>query len=134
MKNFTLEERKTLVKNTNAILNFVRQNASPFLREMLILKFKDVPSYKEIMFIIHPGKKGNIEFSRGLNSTEYYLGDEYDSLSVKREREKRHRYNFFEEWDAMFALIENWSYLKKQLMNKVQYDSKISNVLNSFQV
>lgn len=129
---FTDAEQLTLVKNTKAILDFVKTNASPFLRETQYLKFNDDPSHKEIMFIIHPGKNGAIEFSRGYNSSQYYLGDGYDSKSVKEERRKR--YNFFENYKAMFALIENWKYLKKCLMTQVEHDNNVSNVLNNFEV
>ena len=99
MMKFTENEKQTLTKNVKAVLDFVRAEVCPYIRDWQVLKFEDDPTHYPIMFIVNPGKNGTIEFTRGHRSTEYYLGDEYDQPNLCGQR-----YNFWESYDEMFAL------------------------------
>ena len=63
---FTIAEQQLIIKNVKTILEFVRAEVCPFIREFHTFKFNDDPSYKPIMFEISPGKRGALEFTRGL--------------------------------------------------------------------
>lgn len=136
MMNFTENEKQTLTKNVKAVLDFVRAEVCPYIRDRQVLKFEDDPTHYPIMFIVNPGKKGAIEFTRGFNSTEYCLGGDYDDMSVKYDLKEHpgHRHSFWECFDEMFAFIQNWRLLKSKLMEVVAHDKNISNTLNSFAV
>ncbi len=132
MARFTIEERKLLVKNIKTILKYIRTEIAPYLREFQIVKFEDNPSYREIMLIVDPGKDGRIEFTRGHNSTQYFINDEFDSESTKANRRSRH--NFFESYDEMYAFINDWSRIKMILTSRVEKNKSIKNNLENFQV
>ena len=132
MARFTIEERKLLVKNIKSILKYIRTEISPYLREFQIVKFEDNPSYREIMLIVDPGKTGRIEFTRGHNSTQYYINDDFDSMETIRNR--RYRHWFFESYDEMYAFINDWSRIKMILTSRVEKNKSIKNNLENFQV
>ena len=128
---FTEAEKKMLTNNVKAVLDFVCKEACPYIRDQHILYFKDDPTHYPIMFIVKPttNKKGAIEFTRGHRSTEYYLGDEYDQPHLGG-----CRYNFWESDNEMFAFLQNWKELKKQLMEIVDFEKQIGKTLESFTV
>ena len=132
MMNFTDDEKKTMIENVKACLKYVRTNVTPYIRTHYILKFKDDPNHYPIMFIVNPGKTGAIEFTRGYNSTEYFLGDEYDDCIIHDDR--GHRQNFLKCFDEMFAFLKNWPKLKEELLLLVNRDKNIKNVLKNFTV
>jgi hypothetical protein len=132
MARFTIEERKLLIKNINTILKYIRTEISPYLREFQIVKFEDNPSYREIMLIVDPGKDGKIEFTRGYNSTQYFINDEFDSKETISDR--RYRRSFFESFDEMYAFINDWHRIKMILTSEVEKNKSIKNNLENFQV
>jgi hypothetical protein len=132
MACYTKEERELLVKNVKAVLNYVKNEISPFLREFEILKFEDHPRHYPIMFIVDPGKNPEIKFTRGSSSTQYYINDEFDSESTKSNR--RYYRWFFESYPEMHAFLENWQNMKRQLLNKIEANKSIKYNLKNFQV
>ena len=133
--NFTKEEQALLIKNVKTVLKFVRTNVCPYLRSRYYLKFEDDPGHYPIMFIVDPGKKGSIEFTRGHNSIQYFLGDEYDNNRTRLERyQSGRRYNFWECFDEMFAFLQSWTDLKADLLKAVDKGKNIKNTLKSFTV
>lgn len=118
MVSYTKEECELLVKNVKAVLEYVKNEISPFLREFQILEFKDNPKYYPIMFIVDSGKNPELKFTRGFRSTQYYINDEFDSKSTKSNR-KYYRC-FFESYSEMHAFLENWQNIKRQLLDKIE--------------
>ena len=116
MSNYTETEKKMIVDNTKKILAYLKKDICPKLHDNFIVKFEDNPRYYKIMLVIQPN--GKIEFTRGYRSTEFYLDDEYDSNVVKSERSKR--YNFFERYDCMIALLENWKRIKDECKKETE--------------
>lgn len=132
MAYYTKEECELLVKNVKAVLSYVKNEISPFLREFQILKFEDSPRNYPIMFIVDPGKNPELKFTRGSSSTEYYISDEFDSESTKANR--RYCKWFFEAYPEMHAFLENWQNIKKQLLDKIEKNKSIKYNLENFQV
>lgn len=131
--NFTIAEQQLIVKNVNSILEFVREEVCPFIREFRIFKFNDDPSNKPIMFEISPGKQGALEFTRGFDSCQYKLGKKYDPCHWSGEQLQK-RYNLWDCYDVMYAFIENWPRLKKEIMAIVDHDKNVADTLNNFKV
>lgn len=128
MENFTQIEKKQIINNVNKTLEYIATKIQPHLHKMCTIKFYDDPMYKPIMFICYAGKNKAIEFTRGFNSTKYYLG-KYDSQSVIKERESRK--NFFESYSEMFAFLKNWNLIKQELLHQIESERKI---INEFQI
>ena len=131
--NFTTSEQQLIVKNVTSILEFVKKEVCPFIREFRIFKFNDDPTRHPIMFKVFPGKRGTVEFTRGYNFTQYKLGDPYDPYNWSNDELKR-RYDLWKEYDVMYAFIESWPGLKKEIMTVVEHDKNVSDTLNNFTV
>lgn len=132
--NFTNAEKALIVKNVKSILDYIRNDIAPHLHEFQIIKFKfsEAEHVVPAMIIIEPGKNSNIEFTLGMNRTEFYLGDIYDSSYVKRNRD--HRQNLWERFDIMYGFIKNWPNIKFNLNQIIENDLKVKHTLESFEV
>ena len=104
----------------------------PYLREFKLIKFDVAEREVPAMIIVDPGTAGKIEFTRGMNRTEYFLGDEYDDDYTKRHR--HYRQDFWKCFDVMYAFIEDWQRIKTILNANVDKSKNIKNDLENFQV
>jgi hypothetical protein len=132
--NFTNAEKGLIIKNVTSILDYIRNDIAPHLREFQIIKFKISESERVVpaMIIINPGKNANIEFTLGMNRTEFYLGDKYDSSYIKTHRDCRQ--NLWERFDIMYWFIKNWPNIKFNLNQIIENDLNFKHTLENFEV
>lgn len=129
---FSTDEKELIIKNVKAILTYIRNDIAPYLRDFKLIKFDVAEGQVPAMIIVHPGKKGKIEFTRGMDRTEYYLGDEYDDDYIKSHR--IYRQNLWERFDVMYAFIEDWQRIKMILNANIDKSKNIKNELKNFQI
>jgi hypothetical protein len=130
--NFRTDEKELIIKNVKAILAYIRKDIAPYLRDFKLIKFDVTEGQVPAMIIVNPGTAGKIEFTRGMNRTEYFLGDEYDDDYTKRHR--HYRQDFWKCFDVMYAFIEDWQRIKMILNANVDKGKNIKNNLENFQV
>lgn len=124
MANFTIEERTQLVKNCKAIFDYLRTEIAPYIRRQICFKMEVNPREYDLVVSIFPTKNNPFMVYRNhLDSTKYTVG--YDYVERKNAR------NFFECYDEMFCLIENWKQFKLICLNHVEHEK---DVLNKFEL
>ena len=127
---FRTDEKELIIKNVKAILAYIRKDIAPYLREFKLIKFNVAEREVPAMIIVDPGTTGKIEFTRGMNRTEYYLGDEYDDEYTKRHR--HYRQDFWKCFDVMYAFIEDWQRIKTILNANVDKSKNIKMTWKTF--
>lgn len=122
MDKFTSEEATLIIKNSKAIINYLKTEIAPKLRTTRHFAFPFERGTKDLRLSIYPTSSSPITLRRGHEYEFQPQPNEYDYFfSDKNLREQ-------------MALINNWTSVKKQLLSQIEADQSELNALHNFEL